>query len=953
MRFNSQRLIRVVRIAALVIAAGLGDAAARAADFTSPIQPMARTGPGGGLGLNTPGVTLVTLDPALMAQLPEEGVFTLLGFPVGNGQTVDLELERYHVELADAHATVGRVDDQNQVVLEPVYRLADAVQYRGGIVGDEGSKAFLSFSSTANAGILVGSNGKTWVISDGEVGNRGPIAITSMSELPPGIINWAPFTCGTDTHMDANDHDIRETPDQAISRAKAGCKTATVYVDTDFQLYTTLGSSQTALSNYILQMAGAANVIYYKDLGIDLRLAGWFIYTSDAADGYGNYANNSGAALTAVQSKWQASPYSGYNRTIVSYLTSQGTGGGIAWVGVLCSKTYGFSMCGNLAGSFPYPLSLRNNQNWDVMVFAHEMGHNFYGYHTHDLGLDNCYTSSGVGSCIPPDGNYPPIGGTIMSYCHQCSGGMLNINLIFHAGQTGDMMSYATSQPCLGSCGSMTITATQDQTDQVSLTWTSDPNAISYTVFRRLIDTVSPKDLNLPVPAGTVTGTSMVDGAMVCGKAYEYYVRANYTTNPSASATGMISDIKVGQAICSNDLDNLLGWGTNTLGERSIPAGVVAKSIAAGFNHGVALKKNGSVTCWGYNLNGQATAPTGVSGALQVAAGYRHSAVLQADGTVLCWGAGTTSGSSPNLGQSIVPSGLNNVTQIAAGGFHTVARKSDGSVVCWGSNLQGQCTVPAGLPPVAQVSAGYYHTVALLADGTVRAWGYNFNGQSTVPAGLDHVVKVSAGAYHNVALKDDGTVVCWGAGTTNTGSSNNFGQSIVPSGLPPVADISGGGKHTVVRLTNGLMRSWGSNTLGQCNSPAGYHAQAVSAGFEFTIGKFDMDDADGDGVVGYLDNCPTMYNPDQTDCDGDGFGDVCACALGVVADLDGNGVPDTCQYAYGDLNLDGQIDSADLGLLLLYYGETGEGVPADLNHDGIVDSADMGLLLLYFGPAPY
>ncbi len=34
-------------------------------------------------------------------------------------------------------------------------------------------------------------------------------------------------------------------------------------------------------------------------------------------------------------------------------------------------------------------------------------------------------------------------------------------------------------------------------------------------------------------------------------------------------------------------------------------------------------------------------------------------------------------------------------------------------------------------------------------------------------------------------------------------------------------------------------------------------------------------DVDNDGVLNTADNCPTVYNPDQLDSDGDGFGDVC------------------------------------------------------------------------------
>lgn len=44
----------------------------------------------------------------------------------------------------------------------------------------------------------------------------------------------------------------------------------------------------------------------------------------------------------------------------------------------------------------------------------------------------------------------------------------------------------------------------------------------------------------------------------------------------------------------------------------------------------------------------------------------------------------------------------------------------------------------------------------------------------------------------------------------------------------------------------------------------------------------------------------------------------------------------------GDLNCDGVVDGADLGLLLGAWGSPG---PGDLNEDGIVDGADLGLLL--------
>jgi hypothetical protein len=53
------------------------------------------------------------------------------------------------------------------------------------------------------------------------------------------------------------------------------------------------------------------------------------------------------------------------------------------------------------------------------------------------------------------------------------------------------------------------------------------------------------------------------------------------------------------------------------------------------------------------------------------------------------------------------------------------------------------------------------------------------------------------------------------------------------------------------------------------------------------------------------------------------------------------GAPPSCLLA--DLNCDGTVDGADLGLLLSAWGV--EGDPADFNADGTVDGGDLGILL--------
>jgi len=244
-------------------------------------------------------------------------------------------------------------------------------------------------------------------------------------------------------------------------------------------------------------------------------------------------------------------------------------------------------------------------------------------------------------------------------------------------------------------------------------------------------------------------------------------------------------------------------WGAGGFGQlgsggfqgRAIPEDVsgLADAIAltAGRFHACALRAVGAVVCWGNNQDGQlgsgstgdaASVPTtvaGLSDAIAIAAGDQHTCALRRAGSVVCWGGNAFGqlgrGSLTPSSTPVAVSGLGGVTSISAGSSHTCARRVDGTARCWGSNSAGQLgdgtsgTVRSspvtvlGLDRVVSITAGGSHSCAMLANDTLRCWGDGSSGQlgndlrvaQSLPAAVaDLAGSVSArvvatGAFHS------------------------------------------------------------------------------------------------------------------------------------------------------------------------------------------------------------
>lgn len=313
-----------------------------------------------------------------------------------------------------------------------------------------------------------------------------------------------------------------------------------------------------------------------------------------------------------------------------------------------------------------------------------------------------------------------------------------------------------------------------------------------------------------------VTYQWQLNGVNISGATGDSLFIPNATLGNEGSYTVVITNatgsITSAAAVLAVDTAEVVAWGYNDYGEGTVPPGLSnVVAVAAGRDHSLALKSDGTVVSWGRNQYGQAAVPAGLSNVVAIAAGANHSLAVKSDGTVLAWGNNGT-------GAVSVPAGLSNVIAVAGGEYHSLALRSDGTVVGWGSTSAG-ATPPPTASAVISIAAGVRHSLALRSDGTVVAWGDNANGQSTVPANLSNAIAVAAGFYHGLVLRSDGTVAAWGY--------NASGQTTIPAGLNNVVAIAAGDFFSLALKADGTVVSWGDSGSGLQVVPPGLGSVAA------------------------------------------------------------------------------------------------------------------------------
>jgi alpha-tubulin suppressor-like RCC1 family protein len=280
-------------------------------------------------------------------------------------------------------------------------------------------------------------------------------------------------------------------------------------------------------------------------------------------------------------------------------------------------------------------------------------------------------------------------------------------------------------------------------------------------------------------------------------------------------------------------------------------------AVAAGYRFTLALRASGDVASWGVNGVGQLghgttsaseSTPTLVRdlfNVVAIAAGTQHGLALKSTGTVVAWGSNRfqqLGGPGPDWNVPVAVGATARFISIAAGASHNLALTATGDVWAWGINLSGQLGFDtgtalvgaprklAGLAMVGEISAGAFGSAALVATGRVLAWGRNSSRElgttavgaftsapvnSSAPSAIKQVASYCGTTY---VLRANGEVWAWGvnsAGETGALSGATIANAVKVPGLPPIRAIAAGCNAGYALTDGGEVYSWGSNSNGQ------------------------------------------------------------------------------------------------------------------------------------------
>jgi hypothetical protein len=503
---------------------------AQPSDLPSPLQRAA-----GPASASLPrGIASLDADHVAWLAAQAQQSVRFEGFPLGATRTADLNLARAD-PLRNAHVVVARIGADG-AISERQLGPSTADVWVGHVEGEPGSIAMIARSPHFTYGYVEASFG-TAIISSGPAGSGLPIVSFTMQDLDPDAIRWAEHACQLLVPPEGKAG--RDAAEGGVA-GSVPCRQARVAIDTDTEFLGRFGGNADAARDYVATLFAAANMIYVRDLSLHPNLA-YLRLWEGSTDPWLTGASSD--ALNEFRDHWQGSMGS-VSRTMAHMLSGRGLGGGVAWLSSICNS-FSYAVSGNLGGSFPYPVADNSGQNWDLMVFTHEMGHNLGAPHTHSESpiADGCGLN-------PQDCAVAQAGaGTIMSYCHLCSGGMANMRMQFHEYSVESMATYLSGTSC-------NITGPAEPPSAMADRWTVIPpvsldldvlandlpfNCESVTIAS-LVNETGNATLTV-IPGGGTDGRDIIRAVVDIAPGQQ--VRANYRIKDSSGWWSLVTPIRI------------------------------------------------------------------------------------------------------------------------------------------------------------------------------------------------------------------------------------------------------------------------------------------------------------------------------------------------------------------------------------------------------------------------
>ena len=248
------------------------------------------------------------------------------------------------------------------------------------------------------------------------------------------------------------------------------------------------------------------------------------------------------------------------------------------------------------------------------------------------------------------------------------------------------------------------------------------------------------------------------------------------------------------------------------------PAPAPLERIYAGITGSCAIRTDGSLDCWGENIDQNLSAlPTTAADARQLVFTHYRTCLLKTSGAVIC------TGDQAQAYADIYASAGSNISQIAMSDGRACALSGSGSLRCWVRSGDDSWSELPAAQRVASIRGSQRDICAVTIDGGVLCTLTGWTAANRLLTNLTNATQVAPGENHGCAVLADRTVSCWGGAVVVAGTGLVLEPIdpllAPPSGLRDVDRLEVMANGACARLLDATLRCWGNEL--QEAAPAG------------------------------------------------------------------------------------------------------------------------------------